>query len=698
MLEQISDTLREDDYEVFDAASGEGALAQFAKVHPDLLILDTALPNMDGFQVCEQLRADPSGENLPILMLTGANDRESVKRAYDAGATDYFAKSTNLALLPHRVRYILRASQVYSELKESQARLSNAERIAHLGNWHLNIETGELQWSAEVYRIFGRLPSETVLTYDYFFSHVHPDDQELVQDAVGRALENGTPFRIEHRVLRADDSVGIVQQLGEVVLGEDGTAIGMDGTIQDVTAQKQAEEKVRNLAYFDPLTGLGNRQLFTERLAEAISQTKRRRSRLGVMFFDLDKFKAVNDTLGHATGDELLRQVGKRLRTCIRETDWIARNEGAELARLGGDEFTVILTDLEKSQDAAVVAERIREQLAEPFLIDGQEVGVSTSIGISIYPNDGQDANTLVTHADVAMYQSKTNGGNQYCYYTASMSEKIKARMDMIDRLRDAVENGYLSLRYQPIVALESGRLVGVEALVRWYDEKLGAVPPAEFIPLAEETGLIMGIGEWVLEQGCRQLVALEKKTGQQLSLSVNLSPFQFSRTDLVSAVFSVLEKTGLEPGNLQLEISEGLIMADIEGSGTVLQTLTEKGITVLVDDFGTGNTSLQGLARLPLNSLKVDRRFVQQIGQSQFHETLITTIIAMARALGLKVVAEGLESEAQLRFMRAQGCQLGQGYLLARPMAVRQLEELLQSGDPTLGSEEQPAATGIAR
>lgn len=688
MRKLVQGALKRVECDLHVAEDGEDALAQFGIVRPDLVILDVDLPGADGFDICAQLRRDPVGENVPILMLTGANDRESIKKAYDVGATDYFAKSTNLALLPHRVRYILRSSQTYSDLKESQERLSKAQRIAHLGNWHLSLETGELQWSTEVYRIFGKVPSEAVLTYDYFFSQVHPDDQELVRDAVGYALENSTAFRIEHRVLRSDGSVGIVQQIGEVLVGEDGSAIGMDGTIQDVTEQKAAEERIRNLAYFDPLTGLGNRQQFTERLNATLADARRRRTRVAVVFLDLDQFKQVNDSLGHAAGDDLLKQVADRLRSSIRESDMLARNEATQLARLGGDEFTLILTDLDRATDAAIIAERVCKALAEPFEISGQKVYVSSSIGIAVYPGDGSDADALVTHADVAMYQSKTNGGNQYTFYAASMSRELHERLDLKTRLRDAIENDYLSLRYQPIVRLLSGELVGVEALVRWYDAELGAIAPDRFIPVAEESGLIEAVGEWVLREGCRKLAEWEARFDVQIRLSFNISAFHFGRGKLGALLDQVVEATGVSPEHVQLELSESLIMRTLEEAIAELQALKDKGVTLAVDDFGTGHTSLRGLARLPLDSLKIDRTFIQELGSSPLADTLVGTIAAMGKALGLELIAEGLETSEQLAFVRDHACDLGQGYVIARPMTANNIEALIEAGWVDLARE----------
>lgn len=669
------------EWNLFCVSDGEETIAELIDIRPDLLLLDAGLP--DGtLWICEQLRSVTLGEHVPILVLIDPRDRErdTISEAFRAGATDYFVKTRDFRLLPHRVRFILRSSAVYSELRENQVRLSKAQEIADIGHWNLSLEDGSLQWSPEVYRIHGRRPGPDTLGSDDFFGNVHPDDRAMLQDALARALEQVSRFRVEHRIVWPDTTVRVVQQRGEVVLDDQGSVIGLTGTIQDISEQREAQEEIRNLAYFDTLTGLGNRQFFNERLEAAVTHAQRVGGRMAILFFDLDEFKAVNDTLGHATGDALLKMVAERIGRCVRESDVVARNR--ETARLGGDEFTLILTGLERTGDVEVVAERIRRSIARPFEIEGEDVRVSASIGAAIFPDDGEDASSIVANADMAMYQSKSQGGNCYTFFCASMVEKVQRRKRLSERLKIAVSDGNLSLVYQPIVRLADLRLIGVEALVRWSDPELGTVAPHEFIPVAEETGAIAAIGEWVLREGCRTVSAWEHRFGAVLDLSVNISAFQFVGGRLAACIERTLDETGIDPGRLQLELSDRLVMEDLERSLTELEELAAQGLTVCIEQVGTRPSSLRGLASLPLNALKIDRSFIQRAHQHRVSARLVATLIGIGQALDLKVTAEGLENKAQLNLVRDLRCDFGQGYLFAHPMDDSRVAKLLEQPD----------------
>lgn len=675
----VRKSLEQAGYQVSVAENGKQGLAAFNEVLPDLVLLDVEMPVMDGYAMCQALRESDTGVDVPILMLTGANDKDSINRAYDVGATDYLAKSTNWALLPHRVRYILRSADTFSRLKDSETRLARAQRISHLGNWHWDIESGEVSWSDEVYRIYGKPVSDDALTYDVMLDMIHPLDRERYRRTLVRAVSNQSRCRLIHRIARPDETERVVQEIAEVTVDDNGKTVSVNGTVQDITERIEAERRIRHLAYYDPLTGLGNRQLFKERLEGALDMARRHEDTVGVLFFDLDDFKQVNDSLGHAAGDALLKQVAVRLQHGVRGSDYVARNsKDMELARLGGDEFTVLLPDINLPEDVVIVARRVLKEMSQPFTVKGRDVFATASIGIALFPSDGDDANTLLMHADVAMYQSKAEGGNSYQFYSDSMGQRVTEKLKVSSELRGAVKRDELLLHYQPQVDMETGELKGVEALVRWNHPKLGLIAPDDFIPLAEESGIIGEIGEWVLQEACRQCAKWHNDGQEDLRLSVNVSGQQLKHGNLIEVIDRVIADTGIDPGKLELELTESTIMQNVEQTIEQLTELKQRGVVLSLDDFGTGYSSLSYLSRFPLDTLKVDRSFIHNLGVGKLDATLITTIVAMAKILGLKVVAVGVETESQKGFMTELDCDAGQGFLFAKPMPAEELEKLL--------------------
>jgi len=457
---------------------------------------------------------------------------------------------------------------------------------------------------------------------------------------------------------------------GFIIL-RDGHYAGM-GTGHDlmrgITARKQ--ETLYRLAHHDVLTGLPNRLLFFDRLQQALSQAGRHDTLLGVMLLDLDRFKAINDSFGHTAGDALLQAVGRRIGECIRDGDTVAR--------LGGDEFTILLQDIRQAQHAALVAQKIIEALQLPFLLNGYEVVVNTSIGIALYPHC-RDAETLLIHADTAMYKAKEEGGNGYRFYTDEMSSADMRRLSLETQLRKAIERNELVLHYQPQAEIVSGRLLGAEALLRWQHPEHGLIPPDEFIPLAEETGLIVPIGEWVLHTACAQNRAWQDAGLAPLRVAVNVSGRQFRRLDMLETIFRTLEDTGLDSRYLEIELTEGVLMQDTVVVVQTLHALNAMGILISIDDFGTGYSSLSYLKRFPIDMLKIDRSFVQDIVTDPDDTAIVQAIIAMSHSLGIKAIAEGVETREQLDFLRRHGCDAVQGYCLSRPLPAEAFTHFLR-------------------
>jgi len=442
------------------------------------------------------------------------------------------------------------------------------------------------------------------------------------------------------------------------------------GVFHDITEIKRSEEKITHQAYHDALTGLPNRLLFNDRLKVALAHAQRKQLGLGVMFMDLDNFKNINDSLGHAVGDRLLQSVARRLSRWVREEDTVAR--------LGGDEFIMLLQGIEDPDYSVHVAQRILESVAEPFRVGDQELFVTASIGITLFPHDGRDLETLVSNADMAMYRAKESGRNSYKLFTPAMNAQVVQRMAMERALRKALERREFRVYYQPKVDLETGGVVGVEALLRWMRPSVGLVGPDEFIPVAEDTGLIVPIGQWVLETACARAKLWHNQGHTDLQMAVNLSPRQFQQRNLVSMVKGILAETGLDPRCLELEITESVIMHSVEEAIVTLQELSELGVQLALDDFGRGYSSLYYLKRFPMNALKIDRSFVSDIAVDPDDASIVNTIISMSRSLKLKVVAEGVETSAQLDFLRQHQCDQMQGFLFSQPIPGQEITELL--------------------
>ena len=561
------------------------------------------------------------------------------------------------------------------ELRESRERLRAAQRLARMGSWRFHPGSGTVELSEELLGILGLAPRAEEWGLKDLLAVVHPDDRPALIEAGARCLEARTSLHVDHRIVLPDGSERILQTqarfLGDAGAGPD----VLEGTAQDVTERKRIEEQIRFLAYHDGLTGLGNRRLFQERLDLAVAEARRSELPFGVLFLDLDQFKRINDTLGHSVGDRLLRGVADRLVTSVRDTDLVARSEfSTAVSRFGGDEFTILAAGVPRTRDLAKVARRLLEVLSRPFALEGHEIVITASIGIAAWPDDGEDAEVLLRNADAAMYHAKQQGRNNYQFYAAAMNEEALQRLILESRMRGALEREEFEVHYQPKLDREGGRVVGVEALARWRDRELGLVLPDEFIAIAEETGLIGALGDWVLRRSCQDRQRWTQAGLPAVPVAVNLSAHQFRGGRLVERVERILEETGLDPGLLELEITETTLLHDERTVVAALGALRKRGVQVAVDDFGTGYSSLAYLGRLPVDSLKIDRSFVLGIAENPGEAALTAAIVAMGHALDLRVVAEGVETERQRELLGAWGCDELQGFLFARPMAEPEL------------------------
>jgi diguanylate cyclase (GGDEF)-like protein/PAS domain S-box-containing protein len=588
-----------------------------------------------------------------------------------------------------------------------------AARGANDGLWDWDLKTNRIYFSSRWKSILGYAEDELGDSPDEWFSRIHTENQEQTRLELSTHLRGLTPnFESEHRIRHKDGSYRWVLTRGLAVreslnqppskngqgtaklastnitaVHETGNLIRMAGSMTDITARKQAEEQLLHDAFHDALTGLPNRALFIDRLGRVIERANRNSTNpYAVLFLDLDRFKVINDSLGHSIGDQLLITLSQRLKAVLRSVDTVAR--------LGGDEFVILLEDLPNPEDATRVAKRFQEELKQAFILEGHEVVVTASIGIVSDTDSYQRPNDVLRDADIAMYRAKARGKDRYEIFDASLRARAIARLEMESNLRAGFEDGELYLNYQPIRSLSTDRLNGFEALLRWKSSFRGSIPPAEFIPVAEETGLIVPIGEWVLREACRQVQIWQRNYPMDppLSININISGVQFTQPRFLELVEQVLYETGLAPHSLKLEITESVFLENAEHANEILLKLRDLGVQLQIDDFGTGYSSLAYLQHFPIQTIKIDKSFISRMGSKGnggddgSGGEIVKTIVALARDLGMDAVAEGVETPEQLAQLKALDCQYGQGYLIARPMDSQAAEILLaqtREGDP---------------
>jgi len=504
---------------------------------------------------------------------------------------------------------------------------------------------------------------------------VAPEYQSRLRAATQR-VASGEPAILEMEIVGLKGRRRRVEQHAAPLYGHDGRIRSILAVVRDISERADAESQVHYLAHYDLLTGLPNRALFRDRLLQAMAQAKRSDTLIAVMFLDIDDFKDVNDTLGHAVGDQLLKEIAQRIRSCMREYDTVAR--------FGGDEFGIIQTDVQTVEAAADLAERVLGMLGEPFHIEGHEIHSGASVGMTIYPFDDAQADALLRNADMAMYKAKREGRNRFQFYVAELNEMVQRRAALERDLRIALQKQQFRLHYQPQLDLTTGRIVGVEALLRWRHPERGEISPAEFIPVAESSGLIMPIGDWVLRTACREARAWQDAGLPPVRVAINLSAMQFRHRNLLDTITSALAESGLEPRWLEVELTESLIMRDVRATIDTLQHLHELGVQIAVDDFGTGYSSLSYLTRFPVSKIKLDKSFVRDVDKRD-GAAIARTVIALGHSLNMKVMAEGVETEYQLRFLREHACNEVQGYYFSRPMSAGAIQRLLRGALPEL-------------
>jgi diguanylate cyclase (GGDEF)-like protein/PAS domain S-box-containing protein len=673
--------LRPEGYTTRTARTGEGALASVAQGAPDLILLDVMMPGMDGYQVAKVLKGDPSTSNIPIIMVTAQTDRSALLDGLDAGAEEFLTKPVNRAELWLRVRNLLRLKELRDLVNHQNDVLEEKvlARTAKLQRFRTAMDaTGDaiflvdiptkqfIEVNATASRMFGYSRHEFLGLGTTTLEATTQIELERLRDAI---IGGPVSESLAEAKIRRKDGWHLPVEIHRQAQSSADDAIAV-GVVRDITERKEAHLRLYQMAHHDALTGLPNRTLFYETLAKTLAHAKQSDWGVAVLYIDLDHFKNVNDTHGHAMGDTLLGQVSERLLKCVRLRDTVGR--------LGGDEFAMILMLGERHEGANVVADKIQTALAEPFTLGSYKVAVSASIGITSYPEDATDPELLIKYADTAMYRAKQKGRNTQCTFTPQMNVELLKQLSLEAALHKAIDREQFVIYYQPKVELGTGRISGLEALLRWERPGHGLVSPKYFIPALEETGLIVPVGNWVISAVCQQIKAWTLSEIGPTQVSVNVSGRQFVDHDLDEDVGRALGESGIDAPLLELELTESSLMQNTEATISALLALKRRGIELSIDDFGTGYSSLAYLQRFPIDKVKIDIAFVRNITGETDEATIALTIIHMAHSLKMKAIAEGVETKGQLAYLRHHGCDEMQGYYFSHPLSLKEVETVL--------------------
>jgi diguanylate cyclase (GGDEF)-like protein len=657
---------------VSEAADGTAAVAAVEAGECNAVLMDVEMPTMNGYAACRAIRDRPGGAHLPIMMVTGRDDVGSINQAFQAGATDFLAKPINWNLLGHRVQYLVRGGRLVQELEEVEGR--QRAMLDALPDLLLVVDMYD--------RIVDRLGAAE---NHPFLAGGMKHEQAMSELLAGEALRSVSHALEDCRVRNERTEVefecmrdGVERRFETRIVPYDRGRLLL--VLRDVTERHRAANRIRELAFFDPLTQLPNRQYLLQLLDEARREAATTGERFAVVRINLDQFKRINDSIGHGAGDALLQAVSSRLSTFLKlETDGAVT---MPLARLAGDEFSVAIRHLQSDADIQVAITNIMAAFASPYLIRHRDFFVTCTIGIAIFPDHGSFADELLRTAGLALHEAKSTGGNRGVIYSEHMRARSVSRLELETELRRALEQNELFLAYQPQIEVATGRIASVEALVRWRHPTRGIVPPDEFIPIAEESGLIVPLSDLVMRQALKQISEWWQAGCRDLRVAVNVSGAQFEAPGFSDWVFAHLDEAGLPGSCLELEITESLLMVDEAAAALAVRAVRELGVHVAIDDFGTGYSSLAYLKHFPIESLKIDRSFVADLGRDSNDAAICAAIIAMGRQLGLKIVAEGVETREQLDFLATHGCTLAQGFYIAKPMQAAEMGKLLRIGE----------------
>ncbi|MBV1959542.1 MAG: EAL domain-containing protein [Pseudomonadales bacterium] len=672
-------------YEVIEADSGKEALPLIELHQPDLALLDVNMPEMSGLEVCAWLRTEKNDGETVVLMMTGMADNESIENAFDVGATDFIEKPFNNYLLRHRVHYLLRQKNINSKLRISDERLVLTQRTASLGHFE-SIQGDPIIYlssaSTVIKQTFGSDYQDGEILKEKFFERVDSDDIVRLLECLDTGIKTGEAVRLDFKITGADGGTRVVFVDLDTVI-EDGTFIKFSGVFQDITDRRKAENYIHQLSHFDETTGLPNRVSFKEKLAKKLAYAGNQRKSIVVFVLGIDNFRMINQSLGHAAGDLVLAEIAGRIERFIRAgnaskksvnsggfSDYVEPDIEHDLVgSLDGDQFSFALWGIRDEKEASWIVSSVMHLIKMPIKLKQQDITITCSAGITYFPLDGVDADTLLKNAETAMHHAK-GAGRTYRFFVDSMATQSSHRLALQSDMVKALANDQFTLHYQPKVDIANTRVSGVEALIRWQHPDKGLIAPGEFIPIAEENGQILQIGEWVLEAACKQAKVWVDQ-GTPLSVSVNVSVLQLRDPEFCPLVSHMLAKYELDPCLIQLELVESMLMDSMDDNSGQMRVLRDLGVTIAIDDFGTGYSSMAYLAALPLDVLKIDKSFIDALSKEDDPAVIVEATIALAHALDLKVVAEGVEEAVQAKILANLGCDEIQGYLFSRPLSV---------------------------
>jgi len=663
-------------YSVLEASDGQQAVDMAIAHQPAIVFMDLLMPVLDGYAACQAIRRSPEAAHIPIIVVTGREDIEAIEAAFQAGATDFTTKPINWPLLRHRLQFVLRASDAFREVKASEQRYALAARGANDGLWDWDLLHNRIYFAPRWKQMLGYTEDAVGEDPSEWFKRVHPDDLPRLSNTLDEHLSGRSDhFENEHRMLAADGSYRWMLCRGLAIRDDLNTAMRIAGSQSDITLRKQAESQLAHDAYHDTLTQLPNRLLFHDRLQHAIRAAQRRPNfRFAVLFMDIDRFKVINDSLGHPIGDRVILEVAARVGSCIRDND--------TLSRLGGDEFTVLIEDIADKEFVTELVERIQTVVGRPFQVDGHELRPSLSIGVTLSHERYENADEMLRDADTAMYCAKKTGKGQFALFDAEMHMQALHSLMLESEIRSAMSSGQFILRFQPIVAMSSGRTVGLEALLRWQHPRRGELLPEAFLSSAEETGLIVPLGRWVLRETCRHLIDWERSAPLPADwfVSVNCSVREFHHPGFAADVEKILEEHGLAPARLRIEITEQVINHNRQSAEAVLKDLHRLGIRVGIDDFGSTASTLSSLENLPIDFLKIDRSFMHNVDGENRME-LIKAVVTLVHQLNMFVVGEGSETVAEVERLNQLACEYGQGNYFQKPVLAHEVVPMLLKG-----------------
>lgn len=660
----LSEALSEDDYHLIIASNGQEAVDSFKKHLPELVILDVYMPIMNGFDVCKTIRSLDEGKYTSILIATSAEDDSSINKAFEVGATDFIIKPINWTILRHRIVYSLRAKNNLCDLDDSRHK-NEALLNALPDNMYCFDKNG-------ICTDFKDYSQKSKCFLGKHITNIFPSKiSKLFLDKMAELYENSDNISFEYSISEVES----VKYFEARLVLNDTQILAI---IRDISEKKRTDEKITKMAYYDKLTGLPNSLYFKNELEQKLSVATSTKSQYSIVFIDLDRFKHINDSFGHTVGDQLLKLAVSRLQNCFNQCLFL-RDEGKSklelFARFGGDEFILLLKDNNQTNVTSRLAQYILDNFTRPFQLEKTEIYVTPSIGISVSPKDGKDVDTLVKNADAAMYHSKKMGRNTFNFYDSIMNKNSHELIELESKMRKAFEQRHFVIYYQPQVSVQSGKVVGAEALIRWIDPEIGLIPPSQFIPIAEEIGLIEDLGNWILENACCQMKTWLMNTIDLNSVSINLSAKQFRDASLIRSIEGILRKTELPPHYLDIELTESMIMFDEPNPIETLNALHDLGLKLALDDFGTGYSSLSYLKDFPMDYLKIDRSFITHLEVNSVDRNIVKGIISMAKALQLTIIAEGVETKEQFEFLQNIDCDIIQGFYFAKPMPADEFE-----------------------